>query len=89
MCVCVVGDNACVREKTSVAPVAHVLVLRSDTGNVDVNTLAFKLSELIGTAAIVRKRRAIHKKSICVCLRHPVDEIYEETQERKVDLWPA
>ena len=37
-----------------------------------VNTPASKRSELIGNAAIVWKRRVIHKKSTCVCRRLPV-----------------
>ena len=76
-------------EKTSVVRVAHVLLLCLITGNVEVNTLASKHSELIGNAAIVRKRCVIHKKLTCVCLHLPVDAIYAETQKRKVDLWPA
>ena len=56
---------------------------------VEVNTLVSKRSELIGNAAIVRKRCEFHKKSTCVCLRHPVAANYAEAQERKFDLWPA
>ena len=52
----------------------------------EVFTLAFKRSELIGNAAIVLKRRVVHKKSTCVCLRLPVAARNAETQERKVDL---
>ena len=52
-------------EITSVARVAHVLLLRSVAGNMDVNTLASKPSELIGNAAIARKSRVIHKKATC------------------------
>ena len=84
VCVYVFENNACVRKKTSVARVAHVLLLRPISGNVEVNTLASKRSELIGNAAIVQKRRVIHKKSTCVCLRLPVAAIYAETQGRPV-----
>ena len=56
---------------------------------VEVNTLASKCSELIGNAAIVRKRSVIHNKSTCVCLRLPVAASYAEAQERKVVLWSA
>ena len=63
---------------------AHVLLLRFIAGNVDVNTLASKRSELIGNAEIVRKRLVIHDKSTCVCLRLPVScRDYAETQGRK------
>ena len=43
--------------------------MRFVAGNVDVNTPAPKRAQLIGNTAIVRKRRVIHKKSTCVCLR--------------------
>ena len=66
---------------TSVARVAHVLLLRPISGNMDVNMLASKLSELIGNAEIVRMRRVIHNNSTCVCLRLPVAAI---TQKRKL-----
>ena len=57
----------CLRlEKTSVARVAHVLPLRPVGGNMDVNTLASKRSELIENAEIVRMRRVIHNNSTCV-----------------------
>ena len=49
----------------SVVRVAHVLLLRPISGNMDVNTLASKHSELLGNAAIVRKRRVIHKVDQC------------------------
>ena len=72
----------CLRsEITSVARVAHVLLLRFVAGNMDVNTLASKRSVLIRNTAIVRKCCVIHKKSTCVCLRLSV---YAETQGRKV-----
>ena len=68
---------------------ALVLLLHPISGNMAVNTLASKRSVLIGNAAIVRKRRVIHNKSTCVCLRLPVAVIYADTLECKVDLWPA
>ena len=84
-CVCLRLREQCLRsEIMSVARVAHVLLLRSVTGNMDVNTLAFKRSELIRNAAIVRKRHVIHKKSTCVCLRISVAAIYVEMQGRPV-----
>ena len=64
-CVCLRLREQCLRSViTSVARVAHVLLLRFVAGNMDVNTPASKGSELIGNAAIVRtsKRRVIHKK---------------------------
>ena len=61
---------SCMRSKiTSVSRVANVLLMRFVAGNVDVNTPAPKRAQLIGNTAIVRKRRVIHKKSTCVCLR--------------------
>ena len=66
---------------SSVARVAHVLLLRPISGNMDVNTLASKRSELIGNAEIVRMRSAIHNNSTRVCLRLPVAAI---TQKRKL-----
>ena len=69
-CVCLRFREQCLRSKiTPVARVAHVLLLRFVAGNMDVNTPASKRSQLIGNTAIVRKRRVIHKKSTCVCLR--------------------
>ena len=68
---------------------AHGLPLRSIAGNMDVNTLASKRSELIGNTAIVLKRRVTHKRSTCVCLRLTVAAIYADTQECQVDLLPA
>ena len=60
----------CLRsEITSVARVAHVLLLRLVAGNVDVNTPASKRSQLIGNTAIVRKRCVIHKsRPVCACV---------------------
>ena len=68
-CVCLRLREQCLRSKiTSVSREAHVLSLCFVAGNMDVNTLASKVSELIGNAAIVRtsKRRIIHKKLTCV-----------------------
>ena len=59
----------------------------SDT--VVVNRLASKRSELIGNAAIVRKRRVIHKQWTCVCLRLPLAAITRKRWNASVDLWPA
>ena len=38
-------------------------------------------------AAIVRKRRVIHQKSTCVCLRHSVAT--RKREDARFDLWPA
>ena len=52
--VCLRFRKQCLRsEKTSVARVAHVLLMCSVTGYVQVNTLVSKHAELIGNAAIV------------------------------------
>ena len=80
----------CLRSKiTSVARVEIVLLLRFVAGNVDVNTLASKCSELIGNADILRMRRVIHNNSTCVCLRIPVAAITQKRKNASVDLWPA
>ena len=89
-CVCLRLREQCLRSiKTSVARVALVLLLRAISGNVEVNTLASKRSELNGNAAIVRKHRVIHKKSTCVCLRLPVAAITQKRRYASFDLWPA
>ena len=76
----------CLRsEITSVSRVAHVLLLRFVAGNMD----ASKRSQLIGNAAIVRKRRVIHKKSTCVCLRLSVAAFTRKRRDARFDLWPA
>ena len=81
-CVCLRLLEQCLRLKiTSVARVENVLLLRPISGNMDVNTLASKCSELIGNAEIVRMRRLIHNYSTCVSLRLPVAVI---TQKRKL-----
>ena len=77
-CVCLRLREQCLRSKiTSVARVAHVLLLRSVTGNVEVNTLASKRCW---------KAPRNPQKSTCVCLHLPVATIF---WKRKVDLWPA
>ena len=58
-------------------------------GNMDVNTPASKRSQLIGNTAIVRQRRAIHKKSTCVCLRLSVGAFTRKRRDARFDLWPA
>ena len=68
---------------TSLSRVEIVLLLRFVAGNVDVNTLAFKRSELIGNADILRMRRVIHNNSTCVCLPYSSCRDYAEIQERK------
>ena len=85
MCLRLQEQCLCSKKNPPVARVAHVLLLRSVVGNMDVNTLASKCAELIGNAPIVRKPSVIHRKSTCVCLRLPVAAIYVEKQ---VDLWP-
>ena len=62
-------------------PAYMVLLLRPISGNMDVDTLASKRSELIGNVEIVRMRRVIHNNSTCVCSRC---RDYAETQERKL-----
>ena len=75
-CMCLRLREQCLRSKiTSVARVAHVLLLHPISGNMDVNTLASKRSELIGNAEILRMRRVIHNNLTCVCLRLPVAAI--------------
>ena len=75
----------CLRSKiTSVARVEIVLLLRFVAGNVDVNTLASKRSELLGNADILRMRRVIHNDSTCVCLRIPVAAITQKRKRRPV-----
>ena len=73
----------------SVSRVANVLLLRFVAGNMDVNTLASKRSQLIGNTAIVRKRCVIHKKSTCVCLRLSVAAFTWKRRDGRFDLWPA
>ena len=66
-----------------------LLLLRFVAGNVDVNTLASKRSEMLGNADILRMRRVIHNDSTCVCLRIPVAAITQKRKDASVDLWPA
>ena len=89
-CVCLRLREQCLRsEITSVARVAHVLLLRFVAGNMDVNTLASKRSQLIGNTAIVRKRCVIHRKSTCVCLRLSDAGFTRKRRDARFDLWPA
>ena len=82
-CVCLRLREQCLRsEITSVARVAHVLLLRPISGNMAVNTPASKRSELIGNAEIVRMRCVIHNNSTCVCLRLPVAAITQKLKLR-------
>ena len=74
---------------TSVVRVEIVLLLRFVAGNVDVNTLASKRSEMLRNADIFRMRRVIHNDSTCVCLRIPVAAITQKRKDASVDLWPA
>ena len=65
-------------------PVAAFILLRLVAGNMDVNTLASKRSELISNTAIVRIRRVIYKKiDLCVLASFSC-RVYAETQGRKV-----
>ena len=94
MCDCVFENNERVKAplRSKITPVARVqivLLLRFVAGNVDVNTLASKRSELIGNADILRMRRVIHNNSTCVCLRIPVAAITQKRRNASVDLWPA
>ena len=90
MCVCLRLREQCLRsEITPVARVAHVLLLRFVAGNVGMNTLASKRSQLIGNAAIIRKRCVIHKKPTCVCLRLSVAAFTRKRMDARFDLWPA
>ena len=89
-CVCLRLREQCLRsEITSVSRVANVLLLRFVAGNMDLNTLASKRSQLIGNTAIVRKRCVIHKKSTCVCLRLSVAAFTRKSMDARFDLWPA
>ena len=88
--VCLRLGEQCLRsEITSVARVAHVLLLRFVAGNMDVNTPASKRSQLIGNTAIVRKRCVIHTRSTCVCLRLSVAAFTRKRMDARFDLWPA
>ena len=74
---------------TSVARVEIVLLLRPVAGNMGVNTMASKRSELLGNADILRMRRVIQNNSTCGCLRIPVAAITQKRKNASVDLWPA
>ena len=89
-CVCLRLREQWLRsEMTSVSRVANVLLLRFVAGNMNVNTLASKRSQLIGNTAIVRIRRVIHKQSTCVCLRLSVAAFTRKRKDARFDLWPA
>ena len=88
-CVCLRLREQCLRtEITSVSRVANVLLLRFVAGNMDVNTPAFKRSQLIGNTAIVRKRCIIHTNSTCVCWRLSVATFTQKRKDASFDLWP-
>ena len=88
-CVCLRFREQCLRsEITSVSRVAHVPLLRFVAGNTDVNTPAFKRSQLIGNTAIVRKRCVIHTNSTCVCWRLSVATFTQKRKDASFDLWP-
>ena len=88
--VCLRLREQCLRsEITSVSRVAHVLLLPPNSGNMDVNSLASKCSELVGNAEIVRMRRVFNNNSTCVCLRLPVAAITQKRKNASFDLWPA
>ena len=88
-CVCLRLREQCLRsEITSVSRVANVLLLRLVAGNMDLNTLASKRSQLIGNTAIVRKRGVIYKKSTCVCWRLSVAAFTQKRRDASFDLWP-
>ena len=89
-CVCLRLREQCLRSKiTSVARVAHVLLLRFVAGNVDVNTLASKRSELIGKRSDCSKAPRNPQKSTCVCLRISVAAFTRKRRDAWLDLWPA
>ena len=71
-------------EITSVARVVHVLLLRFVAGNMDVNKLASKRSELIRTRSDCSKTlRNPQKVDLCVLASFSC-HVYAETQGRKV-----
>ena len=89
-CVCLRLREQCLRlKRTSVARVAHVLLLRFVASNVRMHTPASKRSQLIGNTAFVRKRYVIHKKSTCVCLCLSVAAFTRKRKDARFDLWPA
>ena len=69
---------------TSVARVAHVLLLRPVVGyRVYAGVQALRVDQ------IVRKRRVIDKKWTCVCLRLLVAAFTRKRRDTRFDLWPA
>ena len=85
-CVCLHLRKQCLRsEITLVSRVANVLLLRFVAGNMDVNTLASKRSQLIGNTAIVRKRSLRNPQKVDLCVLASFScRVYAETQGRKV-----
>ena len=89
-CLCLRLQEQCLRsEITSVARVAHVLLLRFVAGNMDVNTLASKRSELIRIRSDCSKAPRNPQKSTCVCLRLSVAVFTRKCRDARFDLWPA
>ena len=84
-CVCLRLREQCLRsEITLVARVAHVLVLRFVAGNMDLNTLASKRSELIRKRSVCSKvPRNPQKVDLCVLASFSC-RVYAETQGRKI-----
>ena len=81
MCDCVFANN--LRSKiTSVARVEIVLLLRPVAGNVGVNTMASKRSELLGNGYSSNAPRNPQQFDLCV-LAYSSCRDYAETQERK------
>ena len=77
----------CLRsEITLVSRVVHVLLLRLVAGNMDVNTLTAKRSELIGKRSDCSKAPRNPQKSTCVCL---VLQLPRFRRDARFDLWPA
>ena len=81
LCVCLRLWEQCLRSKiTSVARVAHVLLLRFVAGNMAVNTLASKRSELIRKRSdCLKAARNPQKVDLCV-LASISCRVYAETQ---------
>ena len=84
-CVCLRLREQCLRsEITSVARVAHVLLLSFIASNMDVNTLASKRSELIRIHSDCSKAlRNLQQVDLCVLASFSC-RVYAETQGRKV-----
>ena len=84
-CVCLRLREQCLRSKiTSVARVAHVLLLRFVAGNMDVNTLVSKRSELIRKLSDCSKApRNPQRVDLCVLASFSC-RVYAETQGREI-----